>query len=158
MKLKRFGKSSEKDPGQCELFDEAEQLSEHSEEHDCPEDITEPSEPLTTVSKPKRGRKPLPDHLPRVVQEQDLEDSDKICDCGCQKTYIGDQVNEQLDIILAQIQVIQHRRKQYACQGCTSAPATASMPVQPIPKSNASPGLLAYVITAKFQDALPLYR
>ena len=82
--LKRFGKSSEKDPGQCELFDEAEQLSEHSEEHDCPEEVTEPSDPsnnTAAVSKPKRGRKPLPEHLPRVVQEQDLEESDKICDC-----------------------------------------------------------------------------
>ncbi len=159
--LKRFGKSSEKDPGQCELFDEAEQLREHSEEHECPEEITEPSDPsnnTAAVSKPKRGRKPLPEHLPRVVQEHGLEASDKICSCGCQKTYIGDQVSEQLDIIPAQIQVIQHRRKQYVCHGCTSAPATATMPLQPIPKSNASPGLLAYVITAKFQDALPLYR
>jgi transposase len=31
-------------------------------------------------------------------------------------------------------------------------------PPQPIPKSNASPGLLAYIVTAKFLDALPLYR
>jgi len=32
------------------------------------------------------------------------------------------------------------------------------MPAQPIPKSQVSPGFLAYVITAKFADALPLYR
>jgi transposase len=31
---------------------------------------------------------------------------------------------------------------------------TAPMPAQPIPKSQASPGLLAYVATAKFVDAL----
>ncbi|MFT5610123.1 MAG: transposase [Polaribacter sp.] len=29
---------------------------------------------------------------------------------------------------------------------------------QPIPKSNASPGLLAHIATAKYQDGLPLYR
>lgn len=32
------------------------------------------------------------------------------------------------------------------------------MPKQPIPKSIAGPGLLAYITTAKYQDALPLYR
>ena len=32
------------------------------------------------------------------------------------------------------------------------------MPAQPLPKSLASPGLLAYVATAKYADALPLYR
>ncbi|MFT7530931.1 MAG: transposase [Gammaproteobacteria bacterium] len=32
------------------------------------------------------------------------------------------------------------------------------MPKQPIPKSLASPGLLAHVTVSKYQDALPLYR
>jgi transposase len=54
--------------------------------------------------------------------------------------------------------VIEHRRKKYVCQGCKTSPQTAPMPAQPIPKSNASSGLLAYVVTSKFQDALPLYR
>jgi transposase len=35
---------------------------------------------------------------------------------------------------------------------------TAALPTPPIPKSNASPGLLAYIATAKCQDALPLHR
>ena len=32
------------------------------------------------------------------------------------------------------------------------------MPLQPIPKSQASPGFLAFVVTSKYADALPLYR
>ena len=36
--------------------------------------------------------------------------------------------------------------------------ATAPLPAQPIPKSNASPGLLAHIATAKYCDALPLAR
>ena len=32
------------------------------------------------------------------------------------------------------------------------------MPAQPVPKSLASPGLLACIATAKYADALPLYR
>ncbi len=34
----------------------------------------------------------------------------------------------------------------------------ADKPVQPIDKGMAGPGLLAYVVTSKFSDFLPLYR
>ena len=34
----------------------------------------------------------------------------------------------------------------------------APLPVQPIPKSMAAPGLCAFIATAKYQDGLPLYR
>jgi transposase len=39
-----------------------------------------------------------------------------------------------------------------------SAMPTKSVPAQPIPSSNASAGLLAFITTAKYQDALPLHR
>ncbi|MBV1883030.1 MAG: transposase [Pseudomonadales bacterium] len=42
--------------------------------------------------------------------------------------------------------------------GADTPPSTAPMPPQPIPKSQASPGFLAYVVTSKYADALPLYR
>jgi transposase len=38
------------------------------------------------------------------------------------------------------------------------AVVVAPLPAQPIPKSNASPGLLAYIAASKFVDGLPLYR
>ena len=52
----------------------------------------------------------------------------------------------------------------YACRSCEGSshdgPAVtiAAMPAQPVPKSNASPGLLAHIAVSKFQDGLPLYR
>lgn len=49
-------------------------------------------------------------------------------------------------------------RKKYACPCCEGSLKLAPMPKQPIPKSIAGPGLLAYITTAKYQDALPLYR
>ena len=63
----------------------------------------------------------------------------------------------QLDIIPAQIRVIRHIFKQYACQ-CGQCIRTAPLQAQPIPKSLASPGLPAHVTVSKYQDALPLYR
>ena len=72
-------------------------------------------------------------------------------------TEINEVVSEQVDIIPAQLRVIRHIRKQYAC-ACGQCIQTAPLPGQPIPKSMASPGLLAHIAVSKYQDALPLYR
>lgn len=103
-------------------------------------------------------RKPLPADLPRVRVEHDLPDADKRCSCGCVRTEIGETTSEQLDIIPAQVRVLVNVRKKYACPVCEDGVVTAALPPQPISKSNASPGLLAHVVTTKYQDALPLYR
>ena len=49
-------------------------------------------------------------------------------------------------------------RLKYACPCCEQHVATARKPKQLLGKSIAAPGLLAYVATSKYQDALPLYR
>jgi transposase len=149
---KRFGSSSEKiPPDQMRLFNEAE--ADVEEQAAEAESITVPEH-----QRRKRGRKPLPESLPRVRVEHDLPEAEKTCGCGCQLTRIGEEISEQLDIIPAQVRVIQHVRSKYACRGCEETIKTAPLPPQPIPKSNASPGLLAHIAVAKYQDALPLYR
>jgi len=110
----------------------------------------------------KRGRRPLPDDLPRVEKIHDIDD--KTCGCGCELSRIGEEVSEQLDIIPAQVRVIRHIRPKYACKNCegvqNDGPTVRIAPVHPqiIPKSIASPGLLAHILTAKFVDHLPFYR
>jgi transposase len=157
---KIFGKSSEKSPDQAELFDEAEveSLSPDDLTAYAAEEIKGDSIEVPIKPKEKSGRKPLPKELERIVVEHDLLEHEKTCDCGCQKTHIGDDVSEQLDIIPAVIQVIQHRRKKYACKACEGKIQVAALPAQAIPKSNASPGLLAHIAVAKYQDGLPLFR
>jgi len=113
---------------------------------------------LNLSRKQKAGRKPLPDSLPRIRIEHRVADADNVCDCGCQRIEMGEVTSEQLDIIPAKVQVIVNVRKKYACQQCESGVITAPLPAQPIPKSNASPGLLAHVAIAKYQDGLPLHR
>ncbi len=155
---KRFAASSEKaPPGQLNLFNEAEAISAQAVAEEATTTIPE-------HKRKKRGRKPLPDHIPRTRIEHDIPEDEKICACGCRKSCIGEAVSEQLDIVPAKIQVLQHVRLKYACRSCEGveddgpAVAIAPMPPQPIPKSNASPGLLAHIVTAKFLDGLPLYR
>ena len=70
----------------------------------------------------------------------------------------GEVVSEQLDIIPMHVRVLRHVRGKYRCPCCEGHLRTAPMPAQPVPKSFASPGLLACIATAKYADALPLYR
>lgn len=154
--LKKFGASSEKSTDQCEMFNEAE-LSVVVEEY-LVENEAEQTSLEATIPKAKRGRKPLPADLPRVRIEHDLPETEKYCACGCLYAEMGEATSEQLDIIPAQIRVLVHARKKYACSVCEDGVHTAPLAPQPIPKSNASPGLLAHIAIAKYQDALPLYR
>lgn len=87
----------------------------------------------------------------------DVADDQKHChNDGTALVCIGEEISEQLDIIPAKIQVIRHIRRKYACKTCEEGVVTAPMPSQPLPKSNASPNLLAYSLIAKYVDALPL--
>jgi transposase len=148
---RRYAASSEKiSPDQYRLFDEAETDTEAPLEDD--EVI------IPTHSRKKGGRKKLPESLPRVDVIHELSATDRICPHdGATLAEIGEVTSEQLDIIPAKIQVIRHIRKQYACE-CGQCIKTADLPKQPIPKSMASPGLLAHITISKYQDALPLYR
>ena len=112
----------------------------------------------------KRGRKPLPKDLPRIDIIHDLREDEKQCACGAQLSCIGQEVSEKLDYIPAQLRVERHIRLKYACKSCEGVEdegptvKIAAGPVQLIPKSNASAGLLAHIAVSKFADGLPLYR
>jgi len=159
LKHHRFGSSSEKiSPDQLALFNEAELLDldnkDQTETHD--EDLGEVE---VSSHKRKRGqRNSLPEELPRVRVEHDLSAEEKICDCGCEKKRMGEETSEQLEIIPQQVRVIHNVRFKYACPSCEAGVQIAKLPPSPIPKSNVTPGLLAYIIISKYLDALPLYR
>jgi transposase len=159
---KRFGAQSEAyRDGQTDLFNEAEATAEDGGDSESMTPID--AEPSVSVSAPatpsaKRGRKALPPGLHRIDIIHDLPEEQRQCREGHALVVIGEEVSEQLDIIPAKIQVLRHIRKKYACPCCSAEVKTAPLPPQPIPKSNASAGLLAYIVTAKFLDALPLYR
>ncbi|HZP89241.1 MAG TPA: IS66 family transposase [Burkholderiales bacterium] len=107
----------------------------------------------------KRGRKPLDAGLPREVIRHELPEAERCCPHdGAQLMEIGVEVAEQLDIIPAQIRVLRHERVKYACPCCERTLRTAPAPERLIPKGQLSEAALAWIITAKYQDGLPLYR
>ena len=150
---KRFGRSSEKlSADQLGLFNEAEATAPADPE---PEAIV--SVPAHQRVRP--GRKPLPEALPRIDVIHELPAEERICaHDGEGLVEIGEEISEQLDIIPAQVRVLRHVRKKYACPHCQMGVKTAALPPQPLQKSMASPGLLAHIAVAKYQDALPLHR
>ena len=152
--LSKFSASSEKfNPNQAELiFDEAENPGVFDDVDD--DIINIPSHP-----RKKTGRTKIPEHITRIDVVYDLADADKFCDHDGHALHkIGEEVSEQLDIIPASVQVKRSVRMKYACRHCDQGIKTAKAPKQPIPKSLASPSLLAGIVVNKYQDGLPLYR
>lgn len=157
LKQKQFGASSEKhDIIQAEMvFTETELIIEDEASADTAVDET------TVVAEHTRKKKraSIPAELPRVDVIHDLPDAEKFCPHdGTALKQIGSETHDQLDIIPATIQVLHHIRFKYACPCCEQYLITAPKPAQPIEKSIASPGLLAFIATQKYVDALPLYR
>ena len=162
LKADRFGASREKlsvAPGQSGLFNEAEAVIELTEALGAEVELkATPQREDKKLSTNKPGRKAIASHLPRVQIIHDLPEGERHCACGGTLVEIGSEVSEQLDYLPAKVQVLQHVRKKYACPGCERCLKTAALPPQILPKTNASPGLLAHLTTAKYVDALPLYR
>ena len=159
LKRLRFASSSELAPsGQGTLFNEAEVI------------VSEGAQETTTSRKKKnRGkpvRKPLPDRLPQIHKTIDLPEEEKFCPLSGEALKpMGEEVSKQLDIEPTKATVIVTHRLKYACvcNACKeghSKPTmkTAVVEPQPIPKSMAAPGLLAYIAVSKYVDALPLAR
>lgn len=144
---KHFGHSSEKCPGQGELFNEAELAADGT-----PEENSTSGE---TKTKKKPGRKGFSDSIPRVQIYIDLTDEEKD---GAINTFYS-KVKEELDIVPAKVQVLEYmQEKAVFVEDGQRKIKTANLPKHPIGKVMASIGLLAYLIVAKYMDGLPLYR
>jgi transposase len=152
---RQFGKSGEA-ANQFGLFNEGEEIDTAAATE------AEPDTETITYTRQKPKRKPLPEHLPRETVIHDIED--KACNCcGHDLHRIGEETSEQLEFIPAQVKVIEHIRPKYSCRYCEQQGTEvrikiAPVPKSPIPKSMATPSLLAHIITSKYQYALPLYR
>lgn len=165
MRRRLFGRSAERlsehERKQLWLFNEAELIvaAEQKAENEVQR------VPVRSHTRLKRGRKPLPADLPRVEVLHDIPEQDKICACGQELQRIGEDICEKLEIIPAQVRVKRHIRPRYACKACEGSgdeekPAVRIAMAFPqlLPKSIATPSLVAYMITAKFCDGLPFYR
>ena len=150
-----FGRKSEKiDPDQFELaLEDIETAIARVEAKGEANPLVTP----TQTSKPRKvNRGALPKHLPRI--EEVIEPESTLCDCGCERHVIGEDVSERLDIIPAQFRVIVTRRPKYGCRSCEGGIIQAPAPAHLTPGGMPTEALAAHVIVSKYADHLPLYR
>jgi len=156
-KLRRmiFGAKSEKVIVQVEQFEL--QLEEvETDQASAGEDIKAPAIEAEPALKSRPSRKPLPAHLPREVVTHHPK-QDCCPDCGGQLRNFGEDVAEMLEYIPANFKVIRHVRSNLACKQCERV-VEAPAPSRTIERGLARPGLLAYVLVAKYADHCPLFR
>ena len=155
-RLRKFGSSSEKQPFQGELFDEAElEVSLEEVEQELAEaKAAAGAEP----KKPRKRRKAdgFDENLPRLQVHLSLDEAEK---AGASRTFFS-KVKEELDIVPAQARVIEYWQEKavFDTEDGSQQVVAAARPVHPLGKCLASVPLLAWVLVAKYADALPLYR
>ncbi len=170
LKERQFGRKTEKlsaeDLAQGRLFDEAEMLSTPPKDGEAYETVRIAK---TTYTRRKRGRKPLSAQLARVEVVLDIgEDEKQAVPEGYELVRIGQETGEQVHEIPQKYVVIRTVRPKYIVKPRAGSrlpkPAdpprimVAPAPARLLPRSIATPSLLASVIVGKFCDALPFYR
>ncbi len=160
LRHERFGRSSERLSGEIEQLelrlDEVLADIATSGGEAAAEDETA-SGPAPDEKGRRRGRKPLPENLPRRDVEH-LPNQGCACSaCGGALRRVGENVTEILEYRPGRFEVVRHIRPAFSCRACETM-AQAPMPSMPIERGRPGPGLLAHVLVSKYCDHLPLYR
>ena len=114
-----------------------------------------------------RGRRDISqlDHLPMIEQVYELPD--ELCQCPIcqqQREKIGQAISYTIEYLPGSFVRIKHIQHKYACRHCEQDGDNPNIELaektkgSPIDKGLPGPGLLAYVVTSKFSDYLPLHR
>ena len=167
LKAQYYGRSTqstdaaEENPDQRMLFNEAEVLAAIEAADEAHRQRTTKIDAHERKRSADSGRKAIPDHFPRIEIEHDLAPEQKMCTkCSTSHplTRIGQEIRECYRFEPPKISVELHVRPTYVCEARHEAPITAPAPPVILPKSMASPSLLAHVIKSKFDLGLPIYR
>ena len=162
----RFGQSSEKQnyvlgKDQLSLFNEAEQERDHKVEEPTPDTILVPAH----KRKKKRSQAEMLNHLPEEEVLLELPENQLICDqCGGRMKPIGKKfIRHEMQIIPKQVKLLAYYAVTYACDHCEKDTGFAHIvsvkpPVPLMKHSLASPSTVAYIMTQKYVDGLPLAR
>lgn len=153
-----FGKSSEKierEIEQLELALEDLLVAVAEDDEALIDDGPDEPSPEAADAPALRRRPRVSDATPR--ERRELDPGACCPDCGGDLRVVGEDVSELLDMIAAQMKVIQIARIKKSCRRCERM-VQEPAPSRPIPGSMAGPNLLAHVLVSKFDDHLPLYR
>lgn len=120
-----------------------------------------PDEKPKDKTKSKRNRRGR-DLAREVVESRlDKDDAERQCECCTKpKAEIGFDTQERFFHQPATVTIIEERFYKYACARCQDGVQTcaALLPPKPIPGSMASGSMLAFLVTSKVLDGLPIER
>ena len=162
----RFGQSSEKQnyvlgKDQLSLFNEAEKEQDHKAEEPTPDTILVPAH----ERKKKRTQAEMLNELPEEEVLLEIPEEQRICGkCGGKMKPIGKKfLRHEMQIIPKQTKLLAYYAVTYACDHCEKDTGFAHIisvkpPVPLMKHSLASPSTVAYIMTQKYVDGLPLAR
>lgn len=160
LRHERFGRSSERLAGEVEQLelrlDELLADIAASGGADDAEDAAVSTKGAEDKAR-RRGRRPLPENLPRRDVEHLPAEGCACRSCGGALRKVGEDVTEILEYRPGRFEVVRHVRPAFSCRAC-EAMTQAPMPSLPIERGRPGPGLLAHVLVSKYCDHLPLYR
>ena len=145
LQAQKYGRSSEQGQSQIELFE--------------PEQPSPPPPPpisdTSTQSKKHSGRKGFSADVPREPIYLELSEAEK---AGAIDTFFV-KAKEELDITPAKVRVLEYwQEKAVFIEQGQRRIVQAKRPLHVLGKAAVSVAFLAYLIVAKYCDALPLYR
>lgn len=160
LRHQQYGRSSERLAGEIEqlelrLDDVLADLVAAGGEDDTKDTAASADAPEEKSS--RRGRRPLPENLPRRDVEHLPATGCACAACGGVLRMVGKDVTEILEYRPGRFEVLRHVRPAFSCRSC-EAMTQAPMPSLPISRGRPGPGLLAHVLVSKYCDHLPLYR
>ena len=161
----RFGQSSEKNSyvlhDQASFFNEAEKEQAPKVEEPTPDTILIPQH----ERKKKRSQAEMLNGLPEEEVLLELPEDQLVCGkCGGKMKPIGKKfLRHEMQIIPKQIKLLAYYAVTYACDSCEKDTGfahivTVKPPVPLMKHSLASPSTVAYIMTQKYVDGLPLAR
>jgi len=162
----RFGQSSEQKnyvlgKDQLSLFNEAEEASDHKAEEPTPDTILIAAH----ERKKKRSQAEMLNQLPEEEVLLEVPEEQLVCSkCGGKMKPIGKKfLRHEMQIIPKQIKLLAYYAVTYACDSCETDTGFAHIvsvkpPVPLMKHSLASPSTVAYIMTQKYVDGLPLAR
>jgi transposase len=123
---------------------------------------SEREEVVTTRRKRKKhpGRQELPANLPRVERVEACTPEQCVCaGCGREKSVIGHEESEHLEVEPARYFVVVSKREKRACRHCEEqGVVTAPLPPRIIEKCLVSDRIVIDTVIGKYCNHLPLYR
>jgi transposase len=161
-RIKKYGPKSDVVPSaQLELLEAEPGVSDAEVAEEAQREAVAPIERENRKRrKPHPGRQTLPSHLPRVERVIVCTPEQCVCSaCGKERTVIGYDESEQLDVEPAKYFVVRTRREKRACKACEESTVVAAPLADSIlPKSLVSDRVILDTVLNKYVAHLPLYR